>query len=325
MPMEEITPTSELTATPAANSTRWLLYGLWIVASLGLFLRPLAAVIHFAANNDDASHIFLIPFISAGVIFLERRAIFPRISYDLGGAAVLALVAVSVGTAVSLRHASWSPSQSLSAQMLALILIWIAGFILVFGRAAARAARFPLLLLVLAVPLPDFLLAQVVYFLQKGSAELVAVLFDLTDTPFLRQGVIFELGRFSIEIAQECSGIRSSLVLFITSLLAANLFLKSPWRRIVLVAAVIPLGILRNGLRIVFIGLLCVHFGPDMIHSIFHKRGGPPFFALSLIPLFLLLLWLRRNEQKTSNTQRPAPKAFASRHPTSNEEAKLAR
>jgi len=64
----------------------------------------------------------------------------------------------------------------------------------------------------------------------------------------------------------------------------------------VLVAAVIPLGILRNGLRIVFIGLLCVHGGPEMINSIFHRRGGPPFFVLSLIPLFFLLWWLRRGE-----------------------------
>ena len=63
-----------------------------------------------------------------------------------------------------------------------------------------------------------------------------------------------------------------------------------------LVAAVIPLGILRNGLRILFIGLLCVHVGPEMIHSVFHRRGGPPFFVLSLIPLFVLLWWLRRGE-----------------------------
>src|SRR5207244_4861510 len=97
-------------------------------------------------------------------------------------------------------------------------------------------------------------------------------------------------------IAPECSGIRSSWMLFITSLLAAHLFLKKPWRRSVLVAAVIPLGILRNGFRILVIGLLCVHVGPEMIHSALHRRGGPLFFALSLVPLFLLLWWLRRSE-----------------------------
>jgi exosortase/archaeosortase family protein len=86
-------------------------------------------------------------------------------------------------------------------------------------------------------------------------------------------------------------------VLFITSLIASHLFLESPWRRIVLVAFVIPLAIVRNGFRILVIGLLCVHFGPHMIDSVIHHRGGPLFFVLSLGPLFLLLAWLRRQER----------------------------
>ena len=112
----------------------------------------------------------------------------------------------------------------------------------------------------------------------------------------LRDGTVFQLPGIVIRVAQECSGIRSSWVLFVTSILASHLFLKSPWRRALLVAFVIPLGILRNGFRIVVIGLLCVHVGPEMIHSIIHRRGGPFFFALSLIPLFLVLWWLRRTD-----------------------------
>jgi exosortase/archaeosortase family protein len=87
-------------------------------------------------------------------------------------------------------------------------------------------------------------------------------------------------------------------VLFITSLLASHLFLKSPWRRIVLVAFVIPLGIVRNGFRILVIGLLCVHIGPYMIDSVIHHQGGPLFFALSLVPLVLFMAWLRRRERQ---------------------------
>jgi exosortase/archaeosortase family protein len=77
---------------------------------------------------------------------------------------------------------------------------------------------------------------------------------------------------------------------------AAQLFLAKTWSRIVLVAAVIPLGILRNGFRIMVIGLLCIHVDPNMIHSIIHRRGGPIFFALSLAPLLLILWLLRRRE-----------------------------
>ena len=75
------------------------------------------------------------------------------------------------------------------------------------------------------------------------------------------------------------------------------MFLKTRWRQGLLVAVVIPLGIVRNGFRILVIGLLCVHKGPHMIHSIVHTKGGPLFFAITLIPFFGLLLWLCRRER----------------------------
>ena len=128
---------------------------------------------------------------------------------------------------------------------------------------------------------------------QSASAEMANLLFHLSGMPFFRVGPVFQLPNITIQVAQECSGIRSSLVLFMTSILAANLFLKTPWRRVALIAIVIPLAILRNGFRILVIGLLCVHLGPQMIHSLIHRRGGPLFFVLSLIP-FLFLLWLLR-------------------------------
>ena len=103
---------------------------------------------------------------------------------------------------------------------------------------------------------------------------------------------------FGLLVGPECSGIHSSQVLLITSLLAGNLFLLSPWRRAFLALFIIPLAILRNGFRIFVIGELCVHVSPDMINSWIHRRGGPVFFALSLIPFFIVLAWLRKTELK---------------------------
>jgi exosortase/archaeosortase family protein len=60
---------------------------------------------------------------------------------------------------------------------------------------------------------------------------------------------------------------------------------------------------LRNGFRVFVIGLLCVEIGPNMINSLIHRRGGPLFFTLSLVPLFVLLWWLRRTERRPKSDQ----------------------
>ena len=118
-------------------------------------------------------------------------------------------------------------------------------------------------------------------------------------------GLAFQLPNVTIEVAPECSGIRSSLVLFITSLVAGHLLLERPWQRALLTLLVIPLGILRNAVRIVTIGWLCTHHGPEMIHSAIHHRGGPFFFAISLVPLLAMLVifrWLgKRKRLKAEN------------------------
>ncbi len=174
--------------------------------------------------------------------------------------------------------------------------IWAGGF-LFLGRTWMVAAAFPMAFLIFFVPLPDGLVEMLEWGLVVASAEAAELFFNLTGTPHLREGLVFQLPNIIIQVAQECSGIRSSWVLFITGVLASHLFLQNPWRRIVFVALIIPLGILRNGFRVFVIGLLCIEIGPHMIDSIIHHRGGPSFFALSLIPLFLLLWWMRRGDR----------------------------
>jgi exosortase C (VPDSG-CTERM-specific) len=179
---------------------------------------------------------------------------------------------------------------------LAYVSLLAAGIFLFLGSSWAAATAFPMSFLLFMVPLPDAIVDWLEKASMAASADAADLYFSLAGTAVVRHETVFELPGIVLRVAQECSGIRSSWVLFISSLLASHLFLRTRWRRIVLVAFVVPLGILRNGFRILVIGLLCVHVGPYMIDSSIHHQGGPLFFALSLIPLFLLLWWLRRQE-----------------------------
>ena len=91
--------------------------------------------------------------------------------------------------------------------------------------------RFPLLFLFLTIPLPDALLNHAIYFLQKGSADIAEMIFDLAGVPALREGFVFHLAHFNIEVARECSGIRSSMALLILALVVGHLLLRTPGSR----------------------------------------------------------------------------------------------
>lgn len=262
------------------------------------FIKPLYALVIYAAGTDLHSHILLIPFISLYLIWV-RRGLLPQEHHSavgLGlGASTIAVAALAAG---GLMRGSLSDNDYLSLIALSFVaFLWAGGF-LFLGRRWMVATAFPMSFLIFLAPLPDLVVEWLEHASVLGSAEAAAMFFAIAGTPVFRDGVVFQLSGITLQVAQECSGIRSSLVLFITSLVASYLFLKSPWRRALLVALVIPLGILRNGFRIMVIGLLCIHLGPHMIDSAIHHQGGPLFFTASLFPLALLLWWLRRGERR---------------------------
>jgi exosortase C (VPDSG-CTERM-specific) len=275
---------------------------LWFIAFAilltTLFIKPLFSLMTHAAHSELDSYIVLVPFISAYLIYTRRKQI-PK-EYDFSPWTIVPLLAglAALTTALTVHRAGGSLSDHdyVSLMALSFVCLLTTGGFLFLGRKWMVSSAFPFFFLIFTVPMPDAMTDALETASKLASAEAANLFFNITGTPVLRDGTVFQLPNIAIEVAQECSGIRSSWVLFITSLLAANLFLNSTWRRAVLIAFVIPLGIVRNGLRVFVIGMLCVHFGPHMIHSVIHRRGGPIFFALSLIPLFLLLLWFRRGE-----------------------------
>jgi exosortase C (VPDSG-CTERM-specific) len=252
----------------------------------------------YAARSDLYSHILLVPFISGYLVYMDRSRFSAAYRTSIAGTLTAGAIAIALLAAWIGWHKDLSINDGFSLMALAFVSFVAAGGFLFFGSKWMAAITFPITFLIFIVPLPDAAMKWLEEASVVASAEAAALFFSVSGTPIMRQGTVFELPGIVLRVAQECSGIHSSWVLFMTSLLASHLFLRTRWRRIVLVAFVIPLGILRNGFRILVIGLLCVHVGPQMIDSSIHHRGGPLFFVLSLVPLLLLLLWLRRQEKR---------------------------
>jgi exosortase C (VPDSG-CTERM-specific) len=295
-------PAKAPAAKPDRNDRRMAGLALAILALAVGFVRPLCALVRLALQDDLYSHIALVPIISLYLIWARRRSLPRPAGFSPALAAIFILPGLAVlGYWLACRTGAEMAREDSLALAISSFLLLGAGLAGLFlGWPPLRAVSFPLGFLVFMIPIPTFLLDRITLFLQYGSAAAAGGLFALAGAPVYYHDLVFQLPGINLRVASECSGIHSTLALFITSLLAGHFFLRSRWKRAVLILAVIVLGLLRNGLRIFTIGELCAHFGPEMINSYIHRHGGPLFFVLSLVPLFLLLFLLMRFDRTTA-------------------------
>lgn len=256
-------------------------------------MRSLAEI---TLRDDTYSHIPLIPLVTFYLIFSDRKRIFSRFSpgWKLGG---LFLVGGASCFVLGQRN-FWSsaPENVLCIEALGIVLAWAAAFAFFFGAGALRAARFPFLFLLFMVPIPLPILNRTIFVLQEGSASSAAFLFNLCHIPFLRQGFDFLLPGVTIRVAEECSGIRSTLALIIMSVLAGHIFLRKFPSQVLLCLLVFPFTVFKNGLRIMVLSTLAIYVNPGFLHGRLHEYGGMVFFAVGLVPLAICLLLLQRGE-----------------------------
>jgi exosortase len=254
------------------------------------------SVIALTFHNDTFTYIPLIPLVSAYLIYSERKSIFsiPSPGWTSGGP-LLVLGAVFLAAA-QFNFLQLRPANQISLLMFAFVFLWAGAFALFFGSRSFRAASFPFLFLLFAVPIPEPALSQTILLLQEGSARAAAAIFQLLDVPFLRQGLIFQLPGVAIRVAEECSGIRSSLALLITTVLASHFFLRTASRKLLLCALVIPIVVLKNGLRIATLSTLAIYVNPGFLYGRLHHQGGVVFFLIALLPMALALVLLQKGE-----------------------------
>jgi exosortase len=283
--------------TASALVARGVCFMLLVGLTLALFRAPLSLLFHFTLEREEYSHIVLIPVTSVVLLMLDRKRVFAVVGSAWGPGMTL-LVAGGLLYGLGRGYAA-SPTENdrLVIAILSIVLIWMGGFLLCYGVRAFREGLFGLLLVFLIVPIPDAVLGRVIFWLQMGSAEVSYAMFQALNVPVFRTGFVFALPGLTIEVAKECSGIRSSLALLITTLLAGHLFLQSGWRKATLMLVALPLLVVKNGIRIVTLSLLSIYVDPSFLTGRLHHAGGIVFFLLALVILSPVLLWLQKSER----------------------------
>lgn len=243
----------------------------------------------------DFAHGFLIPFFCAYVIWekrLEVRQTPLRPSW--GG---VFLVMLGLLTYITGIYGAELFLARISAMMLLGGLVWTFA-----GLSMLRVLKFPLLMLLLAIPFPAVIFNQITFPLQLLASQLAGSLLPLFSVPVLREGNVIELPMMKLEVAEACSGIRSLMSLFTVAVIYGYLLEPSPWRRTWLALASIPIAVAANALRIVGTGLCVQFWDPEKAMGFFHEFSGWLMFLFSLGLVYLVQRTMRLAPARSAAT-----------------------
>lgn len=270
-----------------------------VLLAAGLFYRPLYELALLSIKVPLLSHAFLVPVMSLYLFWIHRKAIFADLGYSPVLGVGLMMTSLVIVLYQKLKLGFLNQNDALFVSISSLIIMILGAFILVCGRKAFVKALFPLLFLGFMIPIPSWVLEPVVHFLQMGSTFAAQTILRLFDVPAYFEGVIIMLPGATVEVAEECSGIRSAVALLILSTVAGYLFLNSNWRRLCLVLCAVPITMIKNGMRVVTLALLGSYVDMSYLtDSVLHSWGGKPFLLVAMVMMLPIFWLLKRSERK---------------------------
>jgi exosortase/archaeosortase family protein len=187
-----------------------------------------------------------------------------------------------------------------------------------------RTVAVPLLLLALAIPIPQIIFNRIAFPLQLFASKCAVSAMSFFEIPVLRQGNVIELMPLGakepkrLAVVEACSGIRSLMTLVTLAVVYAyftrpksptsptNFSLSSPgrknpppisdklkfvgqfafWRSVILIAAAVPIAILTNAARVSGTGVLAHYYGTKVADGFFHSFSGWVIYLVAAGLLF---------------------------------------
>ena len=270
-------------AIPPAVLFSWL-----AIATLlaWLYLPVLVSLLNNWWLDPNYSHGFLVPAVSAWLIWRQRRSLSRLGAGPNWGGLVAMAMGLILLMAGQLSHEFFLQRVSLIFVMWGLVLLY-------WGFKVARRVLFPFAYLLLMVPLPYVLYDSVAFPLRLVAASLAGLTFSLLGIPVFVEGNILHLPYVVMNVVDACSGIRSLISLLAAGVLMAYLILPNRLIKVLVVLLVIPVAILSNALRVVAAGFLAKYWGQAAVQGAMHDLVG---WLVFLLAFFILagISWLLR-------------------------------
>jgi exosortase len=256
----------------------WLLVAVFV----GLYAPVLVHLVGQWNNDANYSHGFLVPFLSAYLIWQRRDKLaqIVRRPSNLGLLVVFGSLGLlflgSLGAELFLTRISMIGT--------------ICGLIIYFsGWRLLRALSFPLAFLLFAIPIPTIIYNEIVFPLQFIASRFATGILEMLNLfPIMREGNVLIMPGMRLEVVEACSGIRSLMSLLALAAGYGYLAEKSVPVRWFMFLAMIPLAIISNGTRVMITALMTNYIGPRAAEGFMHEFSGWVIFVVATA-LFLAL------------------------------------
>lgn len=241
-----------------------------------LYWAPMATLVRDWWSDPEAGHGLLLGPLALYLAWRRGRAPGARPQPRLG--------LVILAAAIVLRYLSGLAAELFTMRMS--LLLGVAALI-VFRRGLVQILYWwlPALLLMLSVPLPAVVLGSLALPLQLKASAFGAALLEWRHVPVLLAGNVIHLPDRSLFVTEACSGLRSLTALLSLGILIGGLWLRSPWLRVLLVAAAVPIAMALNGLRIFITGFLVYFVDPALGEGALHYTEGWFMFVVAFMVL----------------------------------------
>jgi len=260
-----------------------------LIAILG-FSGALTELVHRWNQQEEYSHGFLIPVVTAWLLWTRRDALRANIGQPSWIGPVLVLLAIAM-------HITGELSAIFILSQIGFVVALIGIVLGTGGYSLLKVAFIPIAFLLFAIPLPYFIDSVLTLRLQLVSSELGVLFIRMLEIPVYRDGNIIDMGNYKLQVVEACSGLRYLYPLLSLSFLAAYLFHAPLWQRGLVLLSSIPIAIGMNGFRIGVVGILVDRWGTHMAEGVLHFFEGWVIFlacAALLTAEMYLLAWISR-------------------------------